>query len=149
MSIVHPSLIFSGDTSNYNANTCKKPDFGKWRDCNGIGAGYYYDDGKKYCVVLTDTGCPNQTLFRTRKNCTDVCESDEGPEHCAKGPESPCSGTDRGRKRYFYNITTQVCSAYPRCGVTRPSLGENSFYTNNSCQQDCGGFTENDVKSQN
>lgn len=145
-SVFVASLIY-GNPSIYNASTCTKPDFKKWADCNGTGAGYYYDGGRNHCIVLTDTGCPNQTLFRTRKNCNDACASDEGPKYCAEGPASPCSSPSTGgKKRYYYNITTQVCYDYQRCGVTHPSLGENSFYTNNSCQQDCGGFTEKNVK---
>lgn len=141
--------LIHGDTSIYGANTCQKPDFGKWADCNGTGAGYYYDPNKTHCILLTDTGCPNQTLFRTRKNCTDVCHSDEGPKQCAQGPTNPCSANERGKRRYYYNITAQACSSYNRCGKnTHPSPGENSFYTNASCENYCGGFTVQNINGE-
>nr|XP_054928862.1 uncharacterized protein LOC129385781 [Dermacentor andersoni]XP_054928863.1 uncharacterized protein LOC129385781 [Dermacentor andersoni]XP_054928864.1 uncharacterized protein LOC129385781 [Dermacentor andersoni]XP_054928865.1 uncharacterized protein LOC129385781 [Dermacentor andersoni]XP_054928866.1 uncharacterized protein LOC129385781 [Dermacentor andersoni]XP_054928867.1 uncharacterized protein LOC129385781 [Dermacentor andersoni]XP_054928868.1 uncharacterized protein LOC129385781 [Dermac len=141
------SVIHGDNDAVYKKEMCQTPNFTNWKDCNGTDTGYYFNHTKGLCLKLTDTGCVNQTLYSSRKACATGCNSTEGARHCARGPTSPCNSTsEKGRRRYFYNITTNACSPYQRCQNVHPSDGENSFYTIRSCKNECQGFTVEDIK---
>ncbi|XP_050038129.1 BPTI/Kunitz domain-containing protein 5-like [Dermacentor andersoni] len=141
------SVIHGDNDVVYTTDMCKAPNFTYWKDCGGTDAGYYFNSDKGRCVILTDSGCPNQTLFQTRKRCADCCGSAEGPKNCTDGPKSPCNPDQKGKRRYYYNITTGFCSQYNRCGKGPDSLEENSFYSKSSCERHCKGFTMEDKKA--
>uniref|UniRef100_A0A0C9RXB7 Putative serine proteinase inhibitor n=1 Tax=Amblyomma americanum TaxID=6943 RepID=A0A0C9RXB7_AMBAM len=148
-SILTVCALVASVLSEPKKTECVTPDIVSGPNCRQITLKYFYNTTSEMCEHFRWNGCGTKGLFESRYKCVSTCNEKQGAPFCANPPPSPCEDEKdkKGRKRYYYNITTKTCEEYNFCGGRQKLLDNNYFIARGYCEKQCGGFNEETAKA--
>uniref|UniRef100_A0A023GCH7 Putative secreted protein n=1 Tax=Amblyomma triste TaxID=251400 RepID=A0A023GCH7_AMBTT len=106
---------------------------------------FYYN--KTLCKCFDDlVKRDEENAYDRFHECVTTCQTGQGAPRCVKTQTSDCSSGDDCDIFYFYDVDSETCKPFNTTYANYvQNAHENIFLRERYCQNDCSGFTKDDV----